>query len=253
MINQSKEAIIIAGPNGSGKSTLVSGLSHIFTDLVKVNPDDILKSMSLTESTEDYIIAFQAAEKLREQYLLDGKSFLLETVFSTQDKVDFVKKCKDHRYSVTIFYMATESPTINNMYVFDRVQKGGHAVPMNKLLERYYRSLENIQKVLEISDCVLFIDNSIMFEKPKLYTALSYGSPCYAYDGDKPEWLNKILNTISNNSFVYDEAKKAKCEFLQDQINDNFLDAVERSSHDALELNRDSDEPAETCYSSRRK
>ncbi len=82
------------------------------------------------------------------------------------------------------------------------------------------------KKALEISDCVLLIDNSVMFEKPILYAALSHGNPCYFATSDKPEWIDKILKTANDKEFIFDEEKRAKCEFLQEQIDNNFLSAV---------------------------
>lgn len=41
-----------------------------------------------------------------------------------------------------------------------RVLSGGHDVPSEKVIKRYYRSIENKQKLIEMSDIAVEFDNS---------------------------------------------------------------------------------------------
>lgn len=56
------------------------------------------------------------------------------------DKLDFVRRCVDGGYFVRVFFVGTESPTINAARVAQRVMKGGHTVPIEKIVSRYARS-----------------------------------------------------------------------------------------------------------------
>lgn len=42
-----------------------------------------------------------------------------------------------------------------------RVASGGHNVEKNKIIERYYKSLNNIKRLMEICDILHVYDNSI--------------------------------------------------------------------------------------------
>ena len=89
-------AYIFAGANASGKSTLIAFL--LSRELIKgtyVNPDLILKEeLKLAESLENYLQAFEIAKERRESLMAAGADIILETVFSTEDKMDFIRQLK---------------------------------------------------------------------------------------------------------------------------------------------------------------
>ena len=108
--------IIIAGPNGSGKTTITSKiLKHQWLeDCVYINPDEIAQDRFGDWNSADSVKqAVQYATELREQYLSEKKSLIFETVFSSDDKIDYVKRAVEAGFFVRIFFVATESPVIN--------------------------------------------------------------------------------------------------------------------------------------------
>ena len=77
------------------------------------------------------------ADFLRERLLIEQQKISFETVFSHESKLDYMKKAKAAGYKIYLYFVATESPEINVMRVANRVRKGGHDVPEDKIRKRY--------------------------------------------------------------------------------------------------------------------
>ncbi len=60
--------------------------------------------------------------------------------------------------------LVTIDPQINIARIGSRVAAGGHNVEGSKVINRYYKSIENIKKLLEICDIMHVYDNT---ETPK--------------------------------------------------------------------------------------
>ena len=100
------------------------------------------------------------ADYIRHRLLDNRISFTFETVMSSADKVYFMNKAKNAGYRVYLYYIATEDPIINISRVQNRVQKGGHFVPEDKIKNRYYRSLELLREAVSYSNRAYIFDNS---------------------------------------------------------------------------------------------
>ena len=100
------------------------------------------------------------AEKLRENAVSRGESFTFETVFSRREKLDFLIECKKCGYYVKTIYMATKNPRINVKRIEERVKSGGHHVPGEMVIDRYYRSMGLLKEIIDASDEIHVYDNS---------------------------------------------------------------------------------------------
>jgi predicted ABC-type ATPase len=69
-------------------------------------------------------------------------SFSFETVMSHRSKVNFMIRADDAGYEVTIYFVCTSDPEINVSRVENRVSRGGHDVPHERVVGRYWRTLE---------------------------------------------------------------------------------------------------------------
>lgn len=140
--------IIIAGPNGSGKTTITKNvLRHEWVQgCVYINPDDIANEKfgdwNSPEAVKDAAIY---ATEWREQLMKEKKSMIFETVFSAEDKVDFVKRAKDAGYFIRVFFISTADPAINAKRITKRYLEGGHEVPIPKIISRYKKSILNCE------------------------------------------------------------------------------------------------------------
>jgi predicted ABC-type ATPase len=104
--------------------------------------------------------AFREARNRRVDFAEQGLDFGFETVFSHGSNLAFLRALKKVGYDVHLYFVATEDAAINIDRVAARVKLGGHAVPEQKIRERYERSLLLLS--LAIPDCnrVFIFDNS---------------------------------------------------------------------------------------------
>lgn len=101
-----------------------------------------------------------AADFLRQKLLERGASFTFETVMSSPDKVELLRKAQLRGYRTYLYYVATEDPAINISRVRHRVKMGGHPVPEDKIVSRYYRSLELLSEAIRYTHRTYIFDNS---------------------------------------------------------------------------------------------
>jgi predicted ABC-type ATPase len=125
------------------------------------------KSFSLSKNILDLTLpefserlAQVTADFLRKKLLEEKKKFSFETVFSHPSKLDIMHAAFDSGYKVYLYFVSTESPTINKFRVEARKRKGGHDVPPDKIDSRYYRSLELLYEACQRAYQVFFFDNS---------------------------------------------------------------------------------------------
>lgn len=142
-----------AGPNGSGKSTITSEVKPIG---MYINADEIQAHLGCSS-----IEAAQNAQELREYCLANGLDFTMETVFSTPEKVELLQRAKDLGYHIICLFVLTRHPDINVRRVADRVERGGHDVPEEKIRKRYVRSLNQLAALPRLCNELYVFDNSL--------------------------------------------------------------------------------------------
>lgn len=112
-----------------------------------------------TVSVNSYF-ASVAADFIRHKLLDAGVTFTFETVMSSPDKIEFLKEAKERGFHTYLYYVATEDPDINISRVESRVAEGGHPVPMDKIMERYHRSLDLLADAVQYANRAYIFDNS---------------------------------------------------------------------------------------------
>ncbi len=151
-MNSTPVVLVFAGPNGSGKSTVTKGFDIIGE---YINADDIKKQQSCTD-----LEAAQYATALREDAVKNKRNFTFETVLSSPRNVELLKSAKSSGYRIEVVFVLTADPQINVLRVENRVKNGGHDVPKDKIISRYYKSLNNLSELLKIADIMWVVDNS---------------------------------------------------------------------------------------------
>ena len=188
--------IVIAGPNGSGKTTITSEVlkSEWLEDAVYINPDNVAQErFGDWNSPEAVREAAVFCEKWREDCLRNRQSLIFETVMSAPDKVDFIRRAKDAGYFVRIFFISTVNPSINAARIARRYMKGGHDVPIPKIISRYVKSISNCVEISSFVDRLYVYDNSVEGVQAKPLFRLRDGLLGKQYVSDVPEWAMKIM------------------------------------------------------------
>jgi len=155
--------LIIAGPNGTGKTTVTNQiLKHEWVvGCEYINPDFIARDIFGDWNSQEMVLkAAQYAENQREKCLENRRSLIFETVLSAPDKIDYIKRAKEQGYFIRLFFIGTDSPQINALRIAQRVMHGGHDVPIQKIISRYYKSIANCILLSKVVDRLYVYDNS---------------------------------------------------------------------------------------------
>lgn len=156
MQNKKPMVLVLAGPNGSGKSTITT----FFEKVGKyTNADDIVMTTGM-----DNMEAAVLVDKMRYESINKKEDFTFETVLSSKYKLDILKRAKAEGYFIKCVFVLTVDPKINIARIESRVASGGHNVDSIKVMERYYKSIDNIKNLLDICDILHVYDNT---EEPK--------------------------------------------------------------------------------------
>ena len=188
--------IVIAGPNGSGKTTITSRLlrSEWLEDAIYINPDNVAQEkFGDWNSTEAVINAANYCENWRENCLSKKQSLIFETVFSSEEKIEFVRKAIKAGYFIRIFFISTDNPTINSARIAKRVMEGGHDVPITKIISRYVKSIANCAEIACEVDRLYVYDNSIDDKEARPLFRLKDGKIGKIYASEIPRWALNIL------------------------------------------------------------
>ncbi len=183
--------IVIAGPNGSGKTTVTVRLrqDHWSEAVEYLNPDEIARDRFGDWNSPDAIkSAAQWTQQRREELLAARSGIAFETVLSAPDKLQFIEKARAAGYFVRAFFVGTCDPSINAARVAARYMRGGHQVPIEKIVARYGRSLSNLQVLCCLAQRVYVYDNSSDGEDARLCVRFSDGELRKIY-GPLPDWV----------------------------------------------------------------
>jgi predicted ABC-type ATPase len=162
---------IVAGPNGSGKSSAYqeADLEEIGRTVWIINPDLLaarIRDVEHLDLASANLAAVQRIERWLEASIDAHQTIGVETVLSTGKYRRLVTTARTRGHEVRLIYVILDSPERNVERVRFRVSKGGHAVPEDKIVERYFRSLAEMPWFLEQADRAWLYDNSA--EKPRL-------------------------------------------------------------------------------------
>lgn len=89
------------------------------------------------------------------------EDFTFETVLSSKYKLDILMKAKEEGYFIKCIFVLTASPELNIARVEARVVSGGHNVDNDKIVKRYYKSVDNISLLMQVCDILHIYDNTI--------------------------------------------------------------------------------------------
>jgi predicted ABC-type ATPase len=149
---------LFAGCNGAGKSTFIGRATApggIISGAEALNPDQLTKHLLEAEGYHDYknvpadlyAACFRrAASALEEtacEKLKAKDPVCIETVLSTDKYLRLVDVALQANVSFNLVYVALNSPGLSRQRVADRVARGGHPVPDDKIEPRYHRSMDN--------------------------------------------------------------------------------------------------------------
>jgi predicted ABC-type ATPase len=198
--------LVIAGPNGAGKTTVTTRLrEERWSEGVEyLNPDEVARDrFGDWNSPAAVLDAARWVDARREELLGLRAGIAFETVFSTSGKIDFLARAKSRGYFLRVFFIGTTDPRINAARVADRVMRGGHTVPIEKIVSRYVRSMANLSGAISLADRVYVYDNSIDNVEARLCARTQDGLLRKIY-GALPEWVADATSDLARHSEFVD-------------------------------------------------
>lgn len=156
-----KHLYIISGPNGAGKTTAsYTVLPKILQCKEFVNADEIARGLSPFNPESVAIEAGRLMLKRISELLQRNESFSIETTLSTRSYFRLVEKAHSQGYDVTLLFFWLKSPQQAIERVAERVAKGGHDIPKDIIVRRYWEGLDNLFKIyMPIVDTWILVNN----------------------------------------------------------------------------------------------
>ena len=187
---------LIAGPNGAGKSTLYRYLIQPRCPQLTFLNADVYEREQLghiRDALQRSEAARAWADAQRNSHLQARQSFVSETVFSHSSKLQLIRDAQALGFEVVLYIVCLDEPRRLLARVRDRVQEGGHSVPANKILERYPRTVENLQQAVKIVDLAMLFDATDTDVGGPLLVASVKAGDIQLHGSWQPAWARKVL------------------------------------------------------------
>ena len=152
---------IIAGCNGAGKTTAsYSVLPDLLNCREFVNADEIAKGLSPFNPESVAIEAGKLMLQRIDLLLSQKKTFAIETTLATRSYASLIKRAHENGYQVVLLFFWLSSPELAIERVAKRVREGGHNIPTQTIIRRYWLGLQNFFNIFApIVDSWSFYDN----------------------------------------------------------------------------------------------
>jgi predicted ABC-type ATPase len=157
-----KEIVILGGPNGAGKTTAARILLPEFLELHPfLNADEIARDISpLDVDAAAFAAGRQLIERMR-VLVRGGRSFAFETTCSGKSYLRLLEQCKLDGWRITLIYLWLPAPEDAIARVARRVSQGGHQIPLDVIVRRYYSGISNMRNLyLPLADEAEIYDNT---------------------------------------------------------------------------------------------
>lgn len=126
-----------------------------------VNADEIAKGLSPFKPEEVAIEAGKLMLQRIDVLLTRHVTFAIETTLATKSYKNLVKRAKESGYKVILLFFWLSSPEMAEMRVAQRVASGGHNIPNDIILRRYWAGLRNLFEIfVPIVDLWSLYDNT---------------------------------------------------------------------------------------------
>jgi len=130
----------LAGANGTGKTTVAN-------ELLKEYSLEFLNADLIAIKAKSRISAGKMFIKIMDKAIDRKASIAAESTLSGSSLAKTVKKVKRLGYRVSIIYIFVDNPKVALERIKVRVEAGGHDVPKEDVIRRFYRSKENFWRI----------------------------------------------------------------------------------------------------------
>jgi predicted ABC-type ATPase len=194
----------LAGTNGAGKSS-VAGAMFLAKGTEYLNPDEaasrirsVNPGLSEAEANSE---AWNQGKRLLQRAITERLNFAFETTLGGNTIPALLSSALSVGLDVRIWYVGLSSIELHIARVRARVEKGGHAIPEQKIRDRYDRSRLNLIRLMPRLPELLVYDNSEEADpdaggrpEPKFLLHMASGRIVNSCDLQLiPEWAKPIV------------------------------------------------------------
>ena len=141
-----KAVYIVGGSNGAGKTTFAKEFIKV-SGITFLNADEIAKEFNPLDTEGGKLKAGRVFFERLAVLTTAGNSFVIESTLSGLYMKTGIKKLKDVGYHVSLLYVFLDTPALAIDRVRIRVKEGGHNIPQEDIIRRYYRSKNNFWNI----------------------------------------------------------------------------------------------------------
>ena len=187
---------LIAGPNGAGKSTFYDTVLAQRIAAPFINADIIQRDELQDPSPRASYRAAEIAEQRRRDAIAEGRTFVMETVFSHPSKLALLRYARAAGYRIVVFHIGLQSADLALARVADRIEEGGHLVPPEKIIARFARNGAIIREAVRMADRAQVLDGSALNEAPQMVAEFAGGQVIRMGDGQVPAWVAELYGEM---------------------------------------------------------
>lgn len=171
----------------SSVSLINKAISENYTVDIKVKDNFII---NIPENTNSYEAAFTASF-IRHCLLTDKKDFTYETVMSDRYKLEEIVQANKLGYKTYLYFICTDDFEKNIERVKNRVLKDGHNVNEEKIIKRYFKTLENLSDAIKLVHRAYIFDNS--GNNYELLAEIYQGTAFKFHTESIPQWFENYV------------------------------------------------------------
>lgn len=186
---------LLVGPNGAGKSTYYDKVVRPHFGGPFINADRIALERWPDAPFDHSVEAARFANELRQQMIVDRKSFATETVFSHPSRLAILQRAGEAGFERWVTWVGVEQADLAVARVRERVSRGGHPIPEDKIRARYQRMQALAREAVTTCERGLIVDNSTRTRPLRLVLTFERGTLAYR-SPDLPEWVSEVFRDL---------------------------------------------------------
>jgi len=144
--------LVLAGVNGAGKSSVLGEFLRSHNGADYLNPDEITQKIIRSEPGINYGEANSRAWKLSRDELENAieqrKPHVFETTLGGNTITELLLGASKAGIQVHIAYVGLETVEMHIARVAERVMRGGHSIPEERIRERFSSSRNNLVQLI---------------------------------------------------------------------------------------------------------
>ncbi|MDE6083014.1 MAG: zeta toxin family protein, partial [Muribaculaceae bacterium] len=186
-----------------------------------VNADEIAKGLSPFNPES---VAIEAGKLMLQRInllLSQGKTFAIETTLSTRSYASLIKEAHEKGYLVVLLFFWLPSPEMAIERVAKRVSEGGHNIPTETIIRRYWLGLQNFFHIFaHVVDSWMFFKNidktTLLADQDSIYSSTLFSK--IKQSCQKKEKLDLKEKIIKGLNQSYENLLRRKAALGQDMV-----------------------------------